>query len=696
MNAPQILGQAVETGLLTLAKVHELRMGFIVPIYQRPYVWSDTDVCRLFSDIKDAYIRRQPHYFIGSVLTSVRGGQYYELIDGQQRTTTLMLMALAFKSNRMLTRLADVAVLGEMPRLTFEIRDSVQNLLGSYAGLEKMTRPGQDALRNDPYLTHLSANLEVLVQQVQTLGTDTAFDLHAFAEYIYSSVTWVNNVVPPRLDLNRLFFSMNTAGIQLEPVDLLKAKLLKRVTSEKALYSSIWVACEHTDNFFERNLRRVFRAADWEALRYSDLKSFDATRFWVPTDARAERSRGKTLSELLEEVNAGDIPANIDQKMWDEGGTEISDGTVYCSSIVGFDLLLIHALRIFCARQGRTDLEPPIKAGNLTACFEPLLQEGEDVIKAFFRLLWEVRYQFDTWVVKWIEHDDQKKSSQLRLTSVSASRSDNTVYLNRSAKPLSELVQLQAVRNFTGDRSAHHWLTAFIGLLVAYPDLKEAEVLAALENIDNVLSLTTDTQKEASFKIASGHRLKTPSWKEQAEYFERSRGTAFEHYWFQKLEYLLWKRGARDTDEKLAKYRITSKNSVEHVHPRKEEFGNTLAKEYLNAFGNLVLLSPGENSSYSNQAFIKKIADFQSKPHYDSLKLKELFACHADGRVKDTQRTGQHPDGLFEITEGSESYMINLIRQHQKEMLDVLAWHYEGGASNPQSIQGDTECPQPH
>lgn len=74
-------------------------------------------------------------------------------------------------------------------------------------------------------------------------------------------------------------------------------------------------------------------------------------------------------------------------------------------------------------------------------------------------------------------------------------------------------------------------------------------------------------------------------WDQQLKYFSEPRGTSFEHYWFQKLEYVLWKAGDK-TDDKLKRYRITSKNSVEHVHPQNEEHGRKLESEHLNAFGN--------------------------------------------------------------------------------------------------------------
>lgn len=660
MNAQSGIGQ-VNTELLTLQKVSDKAMGFIIPSYQRPYVWSDEDVIKLFSDIKDAYLGNEPQYFIGSVLSAIRNSdQAYELIDGQQRTTTLMLMSLAFKSMEVNTPLAEVSVLGEHPRLAFEIRESVRNLLGSYAGLEKMTKPGPEAIQSDAYLTHLDANLTVLKQQVATLDKDRNFNLRAFAEYIYTKVNWVNNIVPERIDLNRLFSSMNTAGIQLEPVDLLKAKLFKKITSEKGLYSTIWQACEHTENYFERNLRQLFPRANWNALEYNDIKKYTPEMFGVEANSDLSECLGKTLAELLKDVNEGDVPENAQQEEFADTQAEIEDETVYCRSIVSFELLLIHTLRIFCAQQGWLDLKPRIKADNLMVCFEGLLQQDEVSIKAFIELLWQVRFQFDTWVVKWVEHDD-REDPQLRLTTTSRSQSGNNYYINRSIKELGELVQLQAVRNFTGDRSAQYWLTALLGQLVADPDMKDVQVLAKLEQLDNQMSLTTDTQKEASFKIVNGEKPTVKSWEVQTKYFANSIGTAFEHYWFQKLEYLLWKRGSKDSDEKLKRYRITSKNSVEHVHPQNEEYKNQIPQEYLDAFGNLVLLSPGENSSYSNQTVLKKRADFDSKPRYDSLKLKEIFELHLKSQ-------GQWGTGD--------------INEHQQYMLEVLSMHYQQEVSN--------------
>ncbi|RJG18251.1 DUF262 domain-containing protein [Alcanivorax profundi] len=642
----------VRTEVLTLETVGARNMGFVIPSYQRPYVWRDEDVIKLFDDIREAYLANEKQYFIGSVLSAIHEkgeSRLYELIDGQQRTTTLMLLSLAFRAAGVKTPLAEVSTLGEAPRLTFEIRDTVGNLLGSYAGLERMTRPGPDAIAKDPYLTHLDANLRVLKQQVEKLPESEEFSREGFADYIFRKVSWVNNVVPESMDLNRLFASMNTAGIQLEPVDLLKAKLFRKITTETPLYSTIWQACEHMDNYFERNLRHLFPNADWNAIEYKDLSAYKR-RFFESSGGESgegeSKASGMTLLHLLNEVKAGNTADNVKPKKEKDPLAELEDKTVSGRSIVGFELLLIHALRVFCAREGWPDIEARIKAANLMACFECLLDKDEADIKAFIQTLWQVRYQFDTWVVKWVEHDDSE-DPQLRLTSFSRSQSSGKYYINRSARELGALAQLQAVRNFTGDRSAHYWLTALLAKLVKKPDMSFDDVLSIMEKLDNQLSLTTETQKEASFKIATGEAPATESWASREDYLNIAQGTGFEHYWFQKLEYLLWKQGDK-SDEKLKRYRITSKNSVEHVHPQNERNNNVLKQEALDAFGNLALLSPGENSSYSNKPVGVKWQEFKNKPRYDSLKLKAIFDVYvaADEKWGETQ-IAEHHEGML-------------------------------------------------
>ena len=663
----QVTQHHVETQVLTLNYIQTNEYQFSIPSYQRPYVWPDEAVLKLFKDINDARVADEPNYFIGTVLTSIEqdeeGNGIYELIDGQQRTTTLMLIALAFKMAKVDSAIADIAAFNKQPRLQFTIRDQVQHLLGSLAGLDDYVFPGLEAIGENPYLKRIYAALQVLEQQVKALKHE---DRILLGDYIFNHVQWVNNIVPQQMDLNRLFATMNTAGIQLEQADILKSKLLKQVSTDKPLFDAMWLACEHMENYFERNVRKVFPNAKWNDIKAEHLAFFDETLF-VKNASSTTQKQGLTIMQLAEQLKAStetsckeDEGCKPDNEQ-DAGTYDLETETVYCRPIISFPLLLIHAYRIYLANravelgEGTNDVVPRVHADKLLETFEPLTNASEDKVKEFIKTLWQVRYQFDRWVVKWVERDDSD-DEQLRLTYLTRSESSGKWYINRSQKELNELVMLQSVRNFTGERSAQYWITPFIAGLIKGNITEDAQAIALLEKIDNDLSMASEseTQKIASFKQAKQQQPEVDSWQAKVGYFTEARGTSFEHYWFQKLEYVLWKKEPDRQLEQFKKYRITAKNSVEHVYPQREEHQSVLERDFLDAFGNLVLLSPGENSSYSNQAVKKKWVDFEAKPQYDSLKLK----------------------AMFKLLKEENDWQKEEIKQHQKEMLTALAEHY--------------------
>ncbi|EJO9871322.1 DUF262 domain-containing protein [Vibrio vulnificus] len=656
---------SVQTELLTLEKIYTDNYQFSIPSYQRPYVWSDDDVLLLFRDIKEACRLKESNYFIGTILSSrieQDGERIYELIDGQQRTTTLMLMTIAFKYEGIKSDLAGIAVYtsnnGEdKPRLQFSIREQVQQLLGGLAGLKNYQVPSKETIADNAYLKQMGVALDVLTKEVAKLKSDDVVSAEAMGDYLYRQVQWVNNIVPKQMDLNRLFATMNTAGIQLEQADILKAKLFKHIHTNKAQYDAMWVACEHLENYFERNVRKVFPNADWYHIEPEHLASFDAERF-AAKDETSEELSGLSIAELASQVKASSIPDNTKQEKFETYDLDVE--TVYCRPIIKFPLLLIHAYRVYLALNEHNDIEPRLHSDRLLEIFAPLINGDEHSVKQFIETLWQVRYQFDRWVVKWVERDDAT-DAQLGLTYQSRSKSNDTYYINRTQKELTDIVLLQSVRNFTGERSAQYWLTPFLSGLIRSSIKQDSEALELLENIDNKMSLSVDTQKEASFALAEGIEPNCQSWQSQSTYFAKSLGTSFEHYWFQKLEYLIWKQmkaseSSLSSEElnKFKKYRITSKNSVEHVHPQNDEYKSELAYETLNSFGNLVLLSLGENSSYSNQDVDKKRIDFDRKSHFDALKLREMFAVKGQGLWGKQQ-----------------------IDNHLEDMMAVFAQHYK-------------------
>ncbi len=653
----------------TIARLCQQRVALNIPSYQRPYVWPAEDVEKLLSDIAAAHLDQQPHYYIGTLISSrshalgnPEAEYSYELIDGQQRSTTLTLLALAFREWLPDHALGAMTQLGAHPRLTFKIREQAQAFLAKEAGLQTDTQLNNAALAS-PYLRHLHQGLKAARQRLKQMA-DAGQDLGALADYLYEKVVWVNNIVPFGMNLNRLFARINTGGVQLEQSDILKAQLLRKIHRHKRRYDAIWQACENLNNYFERNVRQLFPQADWQNLRIDDLAQFDAERFLQEESDYAE-TIGQTLAELAAEA---DVEPGLADRPAEASSVKEDDNTVYCRSIIGFPLLLMHTYRIFRAERGEGDIGCRLNAARFGECFHDFVQTvNEPDAVAFIECMWRVRYQFDRWIAKWLQRDGDD-GEHLYLGGVTLSESKGVKRLNRFYPELTpDLVQLQAVRNFTGERSAQYWLSPFLALMMKRTPVTSSDdsnelssmdtALRELEKIDNELSLAQDTQKEASFALLCGQKLECHPPGDIENHLRKPLGTGFEHYWFQKLEYVLWKcrKNLPFLDERyLRDFRIASKNSVEHVHPQQHEYRQEqLAHDVLNSFGNLALLSPGENSSYSNQDPEKKRVDFERKATYDALKLAHIF--HLMGR---------------------EKWNAAKMERHRQSMLELLLEHY--------------------
>lgn len=677
----------VKTDLLTPKTIVERNYFFSIPSYQRPYVWSTEEVLGLFKDIKEAYKHGEESYFIGTTLSSAHlrdNNKVYELIDGQQRTTTLMLIAIAFKKEDKETALAKLVVTDKQapPRLEFSIRKQVQWLINSYLGTNTLEAPTAQEIDQNPYLKQINAALIVLSEAVRCLKKDSeqpdnqgsdSKDVNEdptiaeLGNYIYEHVQWVNNVVPAQMDLNRLFATLNTSGIQLEQTDILKAKLFNVLRHEKrsdiTKYEKIWAACEHLDSFFERNAKKVFQNIDWCSLQPSDLATFNDAH-WQTNNTEVsnkigEQQKGLSIANISEELDT-----ELSKPKGETAGAD-SDYETSCSSIIKFPLLLIHTYRIYLAQHQKGDIGPRLSTSHLLKIFEELTTASPTDVKMFLKLLWEVRYQFDRSVVKWIELEG---SDQRQLGLTGQSKRDDKGVISRFPKELSALTMLQSVRYFTTERSTQYWLTPYLAWLLDNATCNDGAALTKLEEIDNTLSLTNQTQKEASFLLAQGpsKNVSEKRWETQEEELNLPNGTNFEHYWFQKLEYLLWKHlkypdhsptgsPSELNDKKFKRYRITSKNSVEHIHAQNK---SRLDDTHLHSFGNLVLISPGDNSSYSDKRSAIKRAEFFAKERYDSLKSLYIFSDMGD----------------------AVDWTNKKIENHQKAMLKILADHYKAKA----------------
>src|SRR5581483_8814846 len=69
-----------------------------VPIYQRSYAWEEKHVLDFFCDLDGAIKAKSPEYFLGSiVVTQKQGEAHVEVVDGQQRIATTMMVLAALR-----------------------------------------------------------------------------------------------------------------------------------------------------------------------------------------------------------------------------------------------------------------------------------------------------------------------------------------------------------------------------------------------------------------------------------------------------------------------------------------------------------------------------------------------------------------------------------------------------------------------
>jgi len=619
-------------------------LEFLIPVYQRPYVWDDIEIKKLLEDLKYNFENNTNEYFVGNtyVIKSSKDTRpsLYEVIDGQQRFTTFWLLSYCFKVLNVNTKLTNYLNINNDIRFDFDIRIEVYEYL---KGLLDGTSANRfHDVSNLEFLKNIAAGIETIKGYLNQLTNEKEKnDLSEFGDFIYSKVIFIFNEAPTNTDLNALFVALGTSGIQLQQSDILKARLLDKLEkNSRVQYAKIWEACENMSNYFESNVKDSF-SFDNTVISKSDFKSFNPSIFSTTNFSSDIESNKKSISQIIKE----EITISFDE--------DKSNRNTQCRSIVNFNMLILHVLRIYKKQNNQEDIHS-LDSKKLLETFK--IDDITD-IPAFFELLWQVRYQFDKHVVKWLKDEDESydEDEKLLLSEINTSAKNDKSYFSRSEKGLSNLQMLQSILYFNNIPN-QVWLTPFLDFLLSndIDNSDDERLLMELERIDNIL--IPGDKKQTTWDIVTDNAI-FPEFETIHSILSQDSGTKFNHYWFYKLEYLLWKNWDKNTDKnEFKRYRITSKNSIEHVFPQNDEYKNRLANEnddrdWLNSFGNLALLSVGQNSEYSNQDVAKKKIDFKRKDTYDSLKLAKVY----EFENWNTKEIIEHQNTMFSVFENHYS-----------------------------------------
>lgn len=219
---------------------------YIVPDYQREYVWTDKEVHQLLEDIGeqiDAGTTRE--YFVGTVLVSPTDQKnHYEVIDGQQRLTTFFLLLCALKhlfrrepqwqmiAELISTRYVDSD--GEVcTNLKLEPRyESAGEVMAKLVELDAepmAVRAGIQAsgIASFGSLENLVNSYSTLYRYLRDNYDDTA-KLKKYWGYLANNVVFIQISTDVSSAL-KIFETINERGVGLNPMDLLKNLLFTQV-----------------------------------------------------------------------------------------------------------------------------------------------------------------------------------------------------------------------------------------------------------------------------------------------------------------------------------------------------------------------------------------------------------------------------------------------------------------------------------
>ncbi|NKI26500.1 DUF262 domain-containing protein [Arenibacter sp. 6A1] len=203
---------------------------YVIPIYQRPYSWTESQIQKFISDIFISFwgYNKSSHsepMFIGTMQLSNIQNNEQDIIDGQQRISTFLILLKVLK--------LEYPNLKELESLTF---DWLKTKVNSGKQQEKLMELINTTSLDNLTETGLNKYLEnaILIRQIflknikQRNEDDISFNPKSFLEYLYSNIYFV--VIETNASLSKtlqIFDAINTTGLDLNAGDIFKIRMFE-------------------------------------------------------------------------------------------------------------------------------------------------------------------------------------------------------------------------------------------------------------------------------------------------------------------------------------------------------------------------------------------------------------------------------------------------------------------------------------
>lgn len=182
-----------EAKVITLTELYTLK-NLKIPEYQRPYKWTEKNVNNLIDDIISN--KNKSEYRLGTLVLH-KNGENLDIVDGQQRIVTLMLILCAL------------------------------HYIKQYKEVEKLYAPKENKFWKHEFNNTISQNnifknYQLIKQRINDFNEATV-------DFLLTKCTFVKIVLNDVSEAFQFFDSQNSRGKELEPHDLLKAYHLREM-----------------------------------------------------------------------------------------------------------------------------------------------------------------------------------------------------------------------------------------------------------------------------------------------------------------------------------------------------------------------------------------------------------------------------------------------------------------------------------
>lgn len=560
--------------------------SYIIPRYQRNYAWGKAEISQLIKDIEEFFPKNNNEnksYYIGSLVCFKREDGSFELIDGQQRHTTITLINLILKNWK-----EKIENIVSVPNLKFDSRKKIQNYIESLYKTETTNFLKKASELNISGIGSFKDAIDIIQEELREK------DVKNFAKNFYENVYLFRVEVPEDTDLNHYFEIMNNRGEQLEKHEIVKALLMGKIsdTKEQEKFSEIWNACADMNDYVYLNFDTTNRKSIFTNEGELNENNFEG----IPINENCDKGEELSLSKIITEHN---IPNEFPKEE-----KYIKDKY---KSVIDFPNFLLQVLKI--------------KNDKVSLDDKKLLEQFSNIQpdpKEFVLDLLKSRILFDKFVIKQdlADADESKQNWGIRKLNTDFETTIKTFETD------DELTKLQVMLYYSDSTNTYNnWLQEL------------------LKNTDFTVEKYTEKVLNIAKSKFNGNNLSYPTISIFNLYFIDF--LLWKLYKTEEVNENLksLKSKIDNLKSQFNNFKFRQISSREHLFSQEHAKRYSIDEEVYNGIGNLCLISTSQNSSGNKENPTDKKKMFQ----HDNSSLKRLVMFESYENDKwETEQINKH------------------------------------------------------